>query len=43
MENESNELTYAAMEEAENMLKEQNVKRFSSVEDLFLELEADED
>ncbi len=35
---EPNELTYAAMEEAEQMLKDPNAKRFSSVDDLFEEL-----
>lgn len=35
---EPNEITYAAMEEAERMLKDPNTKRFSSVEDLFAEL-----
>lgn len=37
---EPNETTYAAMEEAERMLKDPNTKRFSSVEDLFAELNA---
>lgn len=37
---EPNEETYAAMEEAEQMLKDPNTKRFSSVEDLFAELDA---
>lgn len=37
---EPNEETYAAMEEAEQMLRDSNTKRFSSVEDLFAELDA---
>ncbi|MEG2234469.1 MAG: type II toxin-antitoxin system RelB/DinJ family antitoxin [Oscillospiraceae bacterium] len=37
---EPNEITYAAMEEAERMLKDPNTKRFSSVDDLFAELNA---
>ena len=37
---EPNETTYAAMEEAEQMLKDPTTKRFSSVEDLFAELDA---
>lgn len=37
---EPNEETYAAMEEAEQMLRDPNTKRFSSVEDLFAELDA---
>ena len=37
---EPNETTYAAMEEAERMLKDPSTKRFSSVDDLFAELNA---
>lgn len=37
---EPNEITYAAMEETERMLKDPNTKRFSSVDDLFAELNA---
>ena len=37
---EPNETTYAAMEEAEQMLKDPSAKRFSSVDDLFAELNA---
>ncbi len=33
-----NEETIAAMEEAENMLKDPNAKKFTSVDDLFAEL-----
>lgn len=33
-----NEETIAAMEEAENMLKDPNAKKFTSVDDLFEEL-----
>lgn len=36
---EPNEQTYAAMEEAEHMLKNPNVRKFSSVDDLFSELD----
>lgn len=35
---EPNETTYAAMEEAEHMMNDPNTKRFSSVDDLFEEL-----
>lgn len=35
---EPNETTYAAMEEGERMLKDPNTPRFSSVADLFAEL-----
>lgn len=37
---EPNETTYAAMEEAERMANDPNAKRFSSVEELFAELNA---
>lgn len=33
-----NEETIAAMEEAENMLKDPNAKKYTSVDDLFAEL-----
>ncbi len=36
---EPNETTYAAIEEAERMMKDPNTKRFSSVDDLFAELD----
>lgn len=35
---EPNEVTYSAMAEAEDMLQNPNTKRFTSVEDLFEEL-----
>ncbi len=38
--NEPNAETYAAMEEAERMLADPNAKRFSSVEELFEELDS---
>lgn len=37
---EPSEATYAAMEEAERMLGDPNTKRFSSVDELFAELDA---
>ncbi len=38
---EPNEVTYAAMEEGEQMLKDPNTKRFSSVAELFEDLYAE--
>lgn len=35
---EPNELTYAAMEEAEQMLKDKNTKKFSDIDKLFEDL-----
>lgn len=37
---EPNTETYAAMEEAEQMLKDTNAQRFSSLDDLFKELDS---
>ncbi len=37
---EPNEVTYAAMEEAEHILKDPNALKFNSVEDLFKELDS---
>ncbi len=37
---EPNDLTYAAMEEAEHMAISPNVKKFSSVDDLFSDLDS---
>ncbi|HAT02843.1 acyl-CoA--6-aminopenicillanic acid acyl transferase [Lachnospiraceae bacterium] len=37
---EPNAVTYAAMEEAEQMLKDPNTRKFSSIDELFAELNA---
>lgn len=38
-----NEETIAAMEEAEQLLKDPNTKKYTSVEELFEDLEADDE
>ncbi|MCC8042030.1 MAG: hypothetical protein LIO69_00645 [Oscillospiraceae bacterium] len=38
LRSEPNELTYAAMEEGEQMLKDRNTKKFSDIDELFEDL-----